>query len=171
MNEWAQDEMFIRQVNELALQSAQKGFAPFAALLVKDGKVVAASLDKCIQYSDPTSHAELILISEFCREHQLISLEGYSMYCNVEPCVMCSGAIHWARISRLVYGVNQKSLQSVSKGKQKPSCRELINVGKEKTTISGPILEEEGLRVLRAFPFRSKAEQHRNHWKGDSSDE
>ncbi|MEO1263111.1 MAG: nucleoside deaminase [Bacteroidota bacterium] len=159
------DKFFIRQTFDLAEKSAEKGFDPFAALLVVQGKIVASSMDKCIQYSDPTAHAELILISEFCREHQLISLEGYTLYCNVEPCVMCSGAIHWAKISRVVFGVGQSALQTLSKGKPKPSCEELINIGKHKIEIKGPVLPEEGLLVLKKYPFQSKKERHAQFFK------
>ncbi len=158
-----QDEIFIRQVNSIALQAAQSGFDPFGAILVKNGEIVASSIDKCIQYADPTAHAELILISEFCRANQVISLEGYTIYCNVEPCVMCSGAIHWAKISRVVFGISQASLQTVSKGKLKPSCESLINVGNKKIEIVGPILAEEGQKVLVAYPFQSKKQKHEEY--------
>ena len=154
------DEYIIRELNQMALSSVSKGFDPFAAALVLNNKIVATSRDQCIVYSDPTAHAELVLISEYCRANKLISLEGYSLYTNVEPCVMCSGAIHWARISRLIYGVGQSRLQEVSGGKPKPSCRDLINVGGKKIEVCGPILEDEGMKVLQQFPTKSKLIRH-----------
>ncbi|MEO1714795.1 MAG: nucleoside deaminase [Bacteroidota bacterium] len=154
------DEQIMRRVYALAWQNAEQGLDPFAAVLVKDGQIVAESADLCVLESDPTAHAELALIRSFCRKHERISLEGYSLFCNVEPCVMCSGAIHWARLDRLVYGVGQKELQSVSGGKPKPGCRELINSGGKPMEIDGPVLPEEGLRVLQAFPFQSKKARH-----------
>lgn len=156
-----QDLDYIREVNAIARRSAENGFDPFGAILVNDNQVVASSMDKCIQYSDPTAHAELVLISEYCRTHHLISLEGYTLYCNVEPCIMCSGAIHWARVSKLVFSVSQAALQSVSGGKVKPGCRDLINTGNKSIDIVGPVLAEEGLRVLQQYPFTSKKEKHR----------
>lgn len=164
------DETFIRMVNRIAIQSAESGFDPFGAILVRKGKIVATSIDKCIQYSDPTAHAELILISEFCRSNQVISLEEYSLYCNVEPCVMCSGAIHWSKISRVVYGVRQSTLQSLSNGRLKPSSESLINSGHKKTEIVGPLLEEEGLQVLHMFPFRSKKVRHEEYYRKKNKD-
>ncbi len=158
------DQVLIRQANDLALESAQNGFDPFAGILVFNNKVVAQTKDKCIQYSDPTAHAELVLISEYCRANNLISLEGHTLYCNVEPCVMCSGAIHWSRVSRLVFSVRQAALQTVSKGKQKPACADLINNGKQAVEITGPVLEEEGLLILRQYPFSSKKEKHQKYY-------
>ncbi|MEM9928212.1 MAG: nucleoside deaminase [Bacteroidota bacterium] len=158
------DKDFIRQTYQLAQTSAEAGFDPFGALLVLDGEVVAATADRCIVYSDPTAHAELILISEFCRQHKLISLAGYTLYCNVEPCVMCSGAIHWARLDRVVYGVSQASLQNTSGGKPKPGCRDLINTGGKPIEITGPVLEAEGQELLARFPFTSKKKKHKEYW-------
>lgn len=165
MNQLNLDEHFIKKVNEIARSAAEKGFDPFGALLVKDQEIVATSLDKCILYSDPTAHAELILISEFCRANKLISLEPYTLYCNVEPCIMCSGAIHWAKISRVVFSIGQSELQSVSKGKQKPSCRELINSGRKQIEIVGNILPDEGRAILKQYPFISKKEKHQKYQK------
>ncbi len=165
-----EDEKFIRAVNKVAMDSAKQGFDPFGALLVKEGQQKASSIDKCIKYSDPTAHAELILISEYCRTHQLIDLQDYTLYCNVEPCVMCSGAIHWAKIKRVVFCIAQESLQKKSKGKAKPSCKELINTGYQKIEIVGPFLEEEGLQVLHQYPFLSKKERHKDYYKsGDGT--
>lgn len=158
-------EKFIRQTYELAKTSAERGFDPFAALLVRDGQIEATTSDHCIMLADPTAHAELHLISTFCRQEKRIHLEGYTLYCNVEPCIMCSGAIHWARLARVVYGVGQADLKKVSKGKPKPDCRELINSGGNKIEVIGPLLQEEGLAVLQAYAFQSKKERFATYWQ------
>ena len=163
------DTKIIREVNQLAYQSATVGFDPFAAILVRNKQVKFTTTDKCIRYSDPTAHAELILISEFCRKYKLSNLEGFTLYCNVEPCVMCSGAIHWAKLSKVVFSVPQTALQKVSKGKTKPSCESLINIGNKKIEIIGPVLIEEGLKVIQAFPFLSKKERHQQYWKNQKN--
>ena len=159
-----EDLRFIRLVNELAESSAQQGFDAFGALLVCEGEIRSSSMDQCIKYSDPTAHAELVVISEYCRQHRLISLEGYTLYCNVEPCIMCSGAIHWAKISRVVYGVRQQQLQAKSKGKPKPGCEDLINCGGKRIEIIGPVLEEEGIAILNKYPFISKQKRHQEYY-------
>lgn len=151
---------YIRKANELARESAAAGFGPFGALLVYKGEVVATSGDRCVPESDPTAHAELAVIRKYCKQHQLISLEEYTLYTSTEPCLMCSGAIHWAKIERVVFSVSQAMLQERSGGHRKPGCATYLNVGGKKTEIIGPILPEEGWSVYEAFPFRSKKEQH-----------
>lgn len=157
------DLHWINQTNQLARRNAEIGFDPFAAILVYNNQLKASTADKCVLYADPTAHAELILISEYCRTQQLISLEGYTLYTNVEPCVMCSGAIHWAKISRVVFGLSQSMLQKKSGGKEKPSCDQFINIGNRKVEIVGPIITQEGQAVFREFPFLSKAKRQAHY--------
>ena len=78
---------------------------------------------------------------------------------------MCSGAIHWSRISKVVFCVSQRNLQKKSLGKLKPSSESMINIGNHKIEIIGPLLEEEGLAVLNQFPFQSKKERHKKFYK------
>lgn len=90
-----QDLILIRHTFTLAAERDARGYGPFAALLTNSsGDVVASSMDQCIPLADPTAHAERILISQYCSRQNLISLEGYTLYSNVEPCLMCTGAIH-----------------------------------------------------------------------------
>ena len=77
---------FIRQVNQLAYQAAKDNLDPFAAILVLNNNILASTADKSIIYADPTAHAELTVISEYCRAHQLISLEAFTLYCNRTLC-------------------------------------------------------------------------------------
>jgi guanine deaminase len=91
-----EDEAFLRLAISLARQGRERGGHPFGAALVRDGVVVHQVYDRCVEYSDPTFHSELSLIGEYCRDHHVMSLEGYSLYASTEPCPMCAGAIHWA---------------------------------------------------------------------------
>ncbi|MEL6676789.1 MAG: nucleoside deaminase [Bacteroidota bacterium] len=163
------DQQFLQRAQELAILSGQKGFHPFGTVLAFKERIVWESEEVCIPYSDPTAHPELTVISQYCRAHQLISLEGYTLYTNVEPCVMCSGAIHWARITKVVFGFSQAQLQSLSGGKPKPSCHPLINQGKQRVEIIGPVFPDAALEEMRAFPFTSKKDQHRAYYKNQDS--
>ena len=152
------DFEFIRKVNQLAWKSASLGFGPFAALLVYENRLMDSSMDACIPLADPTAHAEISVIRKHCQDQHLISLEGYTLYASTEPCIMCSGAIHWAKISRVVFSVSQSMLQKKSGGNQKLGSETLVNIGGLKMEVSGPILAEEGKLVYQSFPFRSKKE-------------
>lgn len=154
-------EQYIREVNKLAYQSAQKGNDPFAALLVKDDKIIASTMDVSVAKSDPTAHAELDLIRNFCQEKKLFNLEAYTLYSSSEPCIMCSGAIHWAKIKRVVFSVSQQKLNTESNGKRKPSCDSIVNIGKSKVEVVGPILEDEVFQVFLDFPLVPKIERHK----------
>jgi tRNA(Arg) A34 adenosine deaminase TadA len=153
----AKDEIFLRQAIQLAREARANGERPFGAVLVQDGQLVAQAGDQCRALSDPTAHAELRLISTYCQASGKISLEGHTLYSLTEPCVMCSGAIKWAVISRVVFSVPQAMLQTVSGGLQKPSCDSLVNTGQRHIEVSGPYLLEEGFAVYHGFDF----DQHR----------
>ena len=80
-------------------------------------------------------------------------LDGYTLYTSTEPCVMCAGAIHWARISRVVFSVSQAMLQAITGGLPKPTAASLINSGRQRAEVVGPLLPDEGLRVFDGYVF------------------
>lgn len=155
----AHDEDFLRQAIRLAAAARQRGEYPFGAVLVVERQLVHQATDRCISYADPTAHAELLVISEHCRQQRTPDLDGYTLYSSAEPCVLCSGAIKWARISRVVFRVSQAMLQQLSGGRPKPSCAELVNTGGRTIAVEGPLLPDEGLAVFAGFDFRPKRER------------
>ncbi len=158
------EEQLMRRVIELAEQAKSAGELPMAALLVKDGQILHHSLDKSIALSDPTAHAEQQLIREYCQANQLISLEGCELYTLVEPCVMCAGAIKWAKIDRVVFSLSQQDLQTKSGGRPKPSCEEMVNTGGRRIAVTAGILITEARQVYANYQFPSKKELHRRHY-------
>ncbi len=148
------DEELLRLAIDLARQARRAGNEPFGALLVRDGAVVHQATQRSWELSDPTCHAELILISEYCRKTGTMSLAGCTMYTSSEPCPMCAGAIHWARVSRVVFSVSQAMIQQISGGRVKPPCEPIINMGRvPHTEVIGPLLAEEGLAVFEGYAF------------------
>lgn len=158
------DEVFLRIAIELAKEARHAGEYPFGAVLVYENKIVHKAYDQSIEKCDPTAHVELQVIREYCQSSRQMSLGGHILYCSTEPCVMCSGAIHWANISRVVFSVSQEMLQQVSKGKPKPSAETLINTGNKKIAVIGPLLPDEGLTVFDNYQFKSKAEIYRTRY-------
>jgi tRNA(adenine34) deaminase len=148
-----QDEIYLRQAIALANQARQVGERPFGAVLVLDDKVVAEAQDQCRALNDPTAHAELCLISSYCQKSGQFDLNGATIYTCAEPCVMCSGAIKWAGISRVVFSVSQAMLQKFSGGLRKPTCDELVNTGGRHIDVCGFLLLDEGLACYKDFDF------------------
>ena len=157
----AGDEGFLRRAITLAQQARARGADPFGALLVVNGCIVQEAMDESVAASDPTWHAELSAISTYCRTHRRFALDGYTLYTSTEPCPMCAGAIHWARISRVVFSVSQAMLQTLSGGSPKGSCAEILNSGRRRVEIVGPLLPAEGLLVFEGYQFVPKVERHR----------
>jgi len=97
------------QYMDLALAEAQKtesaGEVPVGAIVVADGAVVGRGFNQPISTNDPTAHAEVVALREAARTIGNYRLSTVTMYCTVEPCVMCAGAMIHARIARLVFGV------------------------------------------------------------------
>ena len=156
-----QDKKFIRITIELAKLAKTENNFPFGAILVKDNKIVAKAHDKSYTSFDPTKHAEIELISKFCKKNKLLSLEGHTLYSSTEPCNMCAGAIHWAKISKIVYSVPQKELNKLSGVTPKIPCDKIINSCINKYTkeaeIVGSVLLEEGIKVFEDFKLIPKS--------------
>jgi tRNA(Arg) A34 adenosine deaminase TadA len=148
---------FLQQAIALARHGREQGGEPFGALLVANGVVRHQAANRCVERLDPTAHAELTVISEHCRAIGSMGLNGYTLYTSAEPCIMCAGAIHWARISRVVFSVSQAMLQALSGGRPKPSAASLINAGRQRVEVVGPLLPDEGLRVFDGYVFAPKA--------------
>jgi tRNA(Arg) A34 adenosine deaminase TadA len=79
------------------------GGGPFAAVIVKEGRIVAEGVNRVTSTNDPTAHAEVVAIREACRALGVFQLSGCDLYTTCEPCPMCLGAIYWARPARVFY--------------------------------------------------------------------
>lgn len=88
-----------------AREALAEGEVPIGAVVVCDGTVVARAHNRRETETDPTSHAELVAIRQASTVLGRWRLSDCTVYVTCEPCVMCAGAMHQARIGRLVYGV------------------------------------------------------------------
>ncbi|HVO42299.1 MAG TPA: nucleoside deaminase [Aggregatilineales bacterium] len=151
----SEDERLLRRAIALAHEARQHGEEPFGAVLVNGGAIVYEGFSRTVASNDPTRHAELGVISEYCQAHQQRSLEGFTLYSSTEPCPMCGGAIHWSRISRVVFSVTQAMLQERTGGRTKPAAVDLIHIGRQQVEVIGPLLADEGVHVFDGFRFQS----------------
>lgn len=102
------DPSLIRQVIELAVENVRREGGPFAALVVKDGVVIATGANQVTRTNDPTAHAEIVAIREACRVLGEFQLAGCDVYTSCEPCPMCFGALYWARPARIFFAATHQ---------------------------------------------------------------
>lgn len=98
------DEGFMRAALVQARLAAQEGEVPIGAVVVRDGEVVAAARNHRERDCDPSAHAEFSAICQAARELGRWRLPDCTVYVTLEPCVMCAGLMHQARIARCVFG-------------------------------------------------------------------
>lgn len=89
---------------ELAREAETAGEVPVGAIVVLDGEVIGRGRNAPIERHDPTAHAEILALREAGARLGNYRLEGAILYCTLEPCVMCAGALVAARVARLVFG-------------------------------------------------------------------
>src|SRR6266702_4495959 len=95
---------FMRRAIALALENVRSGSGgPFAALIVKENRVIAEGTNRVTSTNDPTAHAEIMAIREACRVLADFQSTGSDLNTTCEPCPMCLGAIYWARPARIFY--------------------------------------------------------------------
>ena len=139
------DNYFMKQ----ALIEAQKAFeadeVPVGAVITIDNKIIARAHNLTERLNDVTAHAEMQAITSAANYLNGKYLSGCTLYVTLEPCVMCIGAIYWARLSRIVFAAGDPK-----RGFQ----RAHINLH-PKSTVSSGIMESEAVKLLNKF-FDSK---------------
>ncbi|HKJ28092.1 MAG TPA: nucleoside deaminase, partial [Anaerolineales bacterium] len=109
------DQKHIRAAIALAQQARENGNHPFGALLVgPDGEVLLEALNTVVTEHDITGHAETNLVRLAAQTYDAEFLAGCTLYTSTEPCPMCAGAIFWANIRRVVYGLSEEGLYALT---------------------------------------------------------
>jgi guanine deaminase len=105
---------FLLRAIELAREHSFRGVGgPFGAVIVEGDRVVAEGWNEVIGSHDPTAHAEIVAIRRATAEKQSHSLRGCVMYASCEPCPMCFGAIHWARLDALYFAASREDAAAI----------------------------------------------------------
>lgn len=100
----AADEFFMRSALEQARAAAARGEVPIGAVVVCGDVIVAHGSNRRETDADPTAHAEMVAVREAAHQLGRWRLSGCTVYVTLEPCPMCAGALHAARIDRCVFG-------------------------------------------------------------------
>ena len=143
------DQFFLRRSFDVARRSLTHGNHPFGAILVdRAGNVLIEAENGYMPSHDGTAHAERLLATQACTTLGTDALKAATLYSSAEPCAMCAGAIYWAGIGRLVYGLSEHRLRGVTGNHpENPTldlpCREVFKSGQRATEVVGPMLEDE----------------------------
>lgn len=146
-----QDEVFMQKAIELSRLAVAHGSEPFGAVLVKDGEIVFTNENQIYTRHDPTFHGEAGLIREFCAQTGVTDLRDYTMYSSCEPCFMCSGAMVWVKLGRLVYGASNIELEAIL-GNEGCCCSQMVfDHSFWQPQVTAGVLREESLSILREY--------------------
>jgi tRNA(Arg) A34 adenosine deaminase TadA len=152
------DAALLRQAFEIARQSRAAGDHPFGSVLA-DGEgnlLMEQGNGYTSEGGDRTAHAERLLASRAARAYNLKFLARCTLYTSAEPCAMCSGAIYWAGIGRVVFGQTEKGLkEQTGAHEENPTldlpCGLVFAAGQRATEVVGPMLEEEAAKLQADF--------------------
>jgi tRNA(Arg) A34 adenosine deaminase TadA len=151
------DRELLRQAIRIGDDAVRHGNHPFGALLTdSDGQVVLTAENTVVTGDDVTGHAETNLVRQASRTIGRAGLANYTLYTSCEPCAMCSGAIYWAGIHRVVYALAEANLLAFTgSDAENPTlrlpCREVFARGQRTISVVGPLLEEEAAEAHHSF--------------------
>jgi tRNA(adenine34) deaminase len=132
---------------ELAALAAATGEVPVGAVVVQDGVVVGRGYNQPVSAADPSAHAEVMALRDAGRTLGNYRLPGCDLYVSLEPCVMCSGAIMHARVSRVIFGASDLKTGA---------CGSVVNLFAEArlnhhATVTGGVMAAESVGLLQNF--------------------
>jgi guanine deaminase len=144
-------EDFMREAIRLSVENVANGTGgPFAALVVKDGKILATGTNQVTSSMDPTAHAEVTAIRNACKILGSFQLSGCDFYTTCEPCPMCLGAIYWARPDRVFYGNTREDAADIGFDDDF-IYREVPLKPSERKYPLQPLLRQEALAAFQAW--------------------
>ena len=149
------DAGFMAEAIRLSRDAVKHGNEPFGAVLVKDGEIVYTNENQIYTRHDFTYHAELGLIRSFNEETGINDLSEYTLYSSCEPCFMCSGAMVWAKLGRLVYGASDIDLCRILHEKGSECSRMVFENSGRGPEVTAGLMREESMAVLEEYFSRN----------------
>jgi tRNA(adenine34) deaminase len=141
------DERFMQEALRLAHEGAGAGEVPVGAVIVIDGEIAGSAWNAPIARKDPTAHAEILAIRQAAIKTGNYRLSEATLYCTLEPCVMCAGALIAARIDRLVFGARDLRFGGV-RSKFQLADSDILN---HRLEVVEGVLAPDCVELLRTF--------------------
>jgi len=152
------DTRNLREAFQVATRSREEGNLPFGCVITDErGRVVIAQGNLALlPVRDPTAHAETVAAGKAARRYEPRVLANFTLYSSAEPCAMCAGAIYWAGIGRVVFGLTEHELRGLTGNHpdnptMSLACREVFASGQRSIEVIGPVLVDEALKVFDAY--------------------
>jgi tRNA(Arg) A34 adenosine deaminase TadA len=160
MLDTSQDKKLLKAALEVAKRSWEKGNLPFGCVLASpDGKILDEGENTVVTDNDSIAHCEINLVHQMAGKYEQGYLRDCSVYASTEPCPMCTGAIFWSGIGRIVFALSKEAYHSIA-GTTNPaylfdiSTEKLLSFGKRAIKVSGPLLEEEASALYKHWLSR-----------------
>ena len=146
-----QDEHFMQTAIDASVTALEAGDMPFGAVLVSaQGKGLLVARNNQITSGDCTGHAEMVLVREATRMLGAKSMEGATVYASGEPCAMCSGAMFWAKIHRVVYAATTQDIaDALGAPKLTITSSTVLAQAVPAMQVQGPLLQAPAVAVLK----------------------
>lgn len=112
------DEYFMKQAYLEAQKAFESGEVPVGAVIVANKQIIARAHNQTELLTDVTAHAEILAITAASSYLGNKYLQGCTLYVTLEPCIMCSGALRWAQLDRVVYGASDDKSGFMRYGKE-----------------------------------------------------
>ncbi|MCU0244098.1 MAG: nucleoside deaminase [Acidobacteria bacterium] len=145
------DTRFMRRaIREARRNLIRPDGGPFGACVVKDGRVVAAARNTVLT-GDPTAHAEVNAIRRAAKKLGTFDLSGCEIYSTTEPCPMCFGAIHWARVGQVFYGTAIRDAARAGFHELAISNARMKELGRSRVVLVPGFLRDECLALFEAW--------------------
>lgn len=149
-------ETFMRAAIEASRRAREKGNHPFGAILVdKEGNILLEAENTVVTEKNVTGHAETNLVRFSTQKFSSEFLSECTLYTSTEPCAMCTGAIFWSGIGRMVYGLSSdnfyKLLDDKAAARMFITCEDIFERSNRKVEIIGGILEDEAIKIHEGF--------------------
>lgn len=142
------DSYFMQLAISKAEEGVRNGQSPFGAVIAGNGEVFSCEHNRVWETTDPTAHAEINAIRKAAGNAGSIDLSGCTIYTTCEPCPMCFASIHWARISKIVYGVRVKDVELLGFNEIPVSNQQLKSDWGIGTEIVCDFMRSENLELL-----------------------
>ena len=147
----AQHNRFMKMALTLAQKAGRIGEVPVGAVVVISGKVVGKGYNQSIRKNDPTAHAEILALRQAARKTGNYRLTSATVYCTLEPCLMCAGALIWARVQCLVYGTKDLKAAAIDSHLGLAQAR----FSNHRYTVISGVLGKDSAELLKQF-FKNK---------------